>query len=148
GSLTHGSDYLVKYAPGPLRAWLNSAPKSQPTHTAAPQRKEVAEIQAFTGVIQPVLQQNCVSCHGPEKAKSRLRLDSFAALQKGGENGPVVVPGNAKESDLIKRLRLPLNADDHMPPDGKPQPSEDEIALLQWWVDSGASSDKKVAELK
>jgi Leucine-rich repeat (LRR) protein len=147
GSLTHGSDYLVKYAPGPLRAWLNSSPKSQPP-PAAPQRKDVAEIQAFTGVIQPVLQQNCVSCHGPEKAKGHLRLDSFAALLKGGENGPVVNPGNAKESDLIKRLRLPLNSDDHMPPDGKPQPGEDEIALLQWWVDAGASSDKKVAELK
>ena len=147
GSLTHGSDYLTRYAPGPLRGWLNSQPKAAPAPAEA-KPKEVTQIPTFNGVVLPILQQNCVSCHGPQKSKGGLRLDSFLAVLKGGENGAVVVPGKAKESDLIKRLRLPIDSDDHMPPQGKPQPTADEIALIQWWVDAGASSDKNIGELK
>ena len=66
---------------------------------------------------------------------------------KGSENGAVIVPGNASESEIIKRVSLPMDHDDHMPPDGKPQPTTDELALLSWWVDAGAPADKTVAEL-
>jgi len=48
---------------------------------------------------------------------------------------------------MIKRLRLPAGDEDHMPPEGKPQPSADQIALLQWWIDAGASGDKTTAQL-
>jgi uncharacterized membrane protein/YHS domain-containing protein/mono/diheme cytochrome c family protein len=147
GSLTHGSDYFVRYAPGPIRSWLSS---SSPGKPAAPQtnRVDVAQLVAFQNVIQPVLQKDCVSCHGPEKAKGGLRLDSFDALIKGGKGGAAIVAGKASDSEVIKRIHLPATDDDHMPPDGKPQPSSDEMALLQWWVDSGAPADKKVGELK
>ncbi|HYG33565.1 MAG TPA: c-type cytochrome domain-containing protein, partial [Clostridia bacterium] len=145
GSLTHGSDYLVRYAPGPLRAWLGGT-GSKP---AAPAKgQEFAGIQAFGGVVQPVLEDKCVSCHGPEKAKGGLRLDTMEAILKGGESGPVLVAGKSAESDLLKRIRLPEDHDDHMPPAGKPQLTAEETTLLQWWIDSGASADKKVAELK
>lgn len=145
GSLTHGSDYFVRYAPAPIRAWL-----SGPAKAPAPQtnRVEVAQVSAFSSVVQPVFQQNCVSCHGPDKSKGGLRLDTFSGLTKGGKSGPAIVPGKSAESDLIKRVRLPITDDDHMPPDGKPQPSPDEIALLQWWIDAGAPDDKKVGDLK
>ena len=145
GSLTHGSDYFVRYAPSRIRSWLGG-----PAKTAAPQTNhvELAQLQAFAGVIQPVLQQNCVSCHGPEKSKGGLRLDTFEGLTKGGKSGPAMVAGKAGDSELVKRLHLPASAEDHMPPDGKPQPTAEEISLLQWWIDSGAPVDKKVGELK
>jgi uncharacterized membrane protein/mono/diheme cytochrome c family protein len=147
GSLTHGSDYLVRYAPGPLRSWLNPPPKTAPALMPV-KPKDPSEIAAFAGVVQPILQQNCVSCHGPQKAKAGLRMDSLAGLLKGGDSGPALRPGKSGESELIRRLRLPATEEDHMPPDGKPQPSHDDIALLQWWIDAGASGDKTVGQLK
>ncbi len=49
---------------------------------------------------------------------------------------------------MIKRCLLPETDDDHMPPKGKPQLSESQIALLSWWIEQGASADKKVSDLK
>ncbi len=145
GSLTHGTDYFVRYAPAPFRSWLGGQPKVIPVKT---NQVELAQLPAFTGVIQPVLRQNCVSCHGPEKAKGGLRLDTFEGLTKGGKSGPVLMAGKAAESELVKRVRLPATDEDHMPPDGKPQPTPEELTLLQWWIDAGASADRKVGELK
>jgi YHS domain-containing protein/uncharacterized membrane protein len=145
GSLTHGSDYLTHYAPAPLRALLGGV--------ATPATKQnapgvLAEQRVFADVIQPVLNKNCISCHGPEKAKGGLHLDTHRGLLKGSEHGPVLVAGKAADSELIRRLALPLGHDDHMPPEGKPQPTADEIALLRWWVDAGVPEDKKIGELK
>ena len=145
GSLTHGSDYLVRYAPAPLRAFRGRAAKPAPTPAQATNR---ADAEVFAGVIQPILQKDCVACHGPEKAKAGLRFDSLAAVLKGGENGAVLAPGKPVESSLIKRLKLPPEHDDHMPPDGKPQPGADDIALLEWWVAAGAPDKQKIGELK
>ena len=145
GSLTHGSDYLVRYAPKPLRALLGAKDNPQ---TAQTKPKDFAQMPVFASLIQPVLQQDCVSCHGPNKSKADLRLDSLAALLKGGKSGPAIVPGKSADSDLLRRLHLPSAEEDHMPPEGKPQPSPDDIALLQWWIDAGAPADKKVADLK
>ncbi|HEY5911684.1 MAG TPA: c-type cytochrome domain-containing protein [Verrucomicrobiae bacterium] len=145
GSLTHGRDYLVRYAPGPLRHWLapSAASGPAPAGPVAP-----GETQVFSGLVQPILQRNCVPCHGPEKTKAGLRLDSFERLLKGGEDGPAIVPGKSAESLALKRVQLPTSSEDHMPPEGKHQPSADEIALLRWWVDAGAPTNKNVLELK
>jgi uncharacterized membrane protein len=145
GSLTHGSDYLVRYAPAPLRAFLGHGNQPRPRPKNGPQWPD---LQVFDGIIQPVLQRNCVSCHGPEKAKAALRLDSLSALLKGGKSGAVVIPGNAAQSELLRRLRLPLDDEDHMPPQGKPQPAQDDLALLEWWIAAGAPADKRAGELK
>lgn len=146
GSLTHGSDYLVRYAPGPLRKLLGGQAEKPPV--AQPKPRDFTQLKAFNDVIEPALQKNCVTCHGPEKSKGKLRMDSLEALLKGGGSGPALIPGKSVESELVRRLKLPMTSDDHMPPDGKPQPSQDEIALLQWWVDAGAPGDKLVTDLK
>lgn len=141
-SLTHGRDYLTRYAPAPLRARLGGE-ATQPA--AAP--TALAEKQAFAHVVKTVLDNYCVSCHGPERAKAGLRLDSLEAVLKGGDNGPVIVAGKPAESILIQRTTLPPDDDDHMPPVGKPQPGKDDLALLTWWVSAGAT-DRKIGELK
>ena len=145
GSLTHGSDYLVRYAPSPFREWLGGTP---PTPPAAARPEDPAQLQAFAGVIQPILKENCVACHGPDKAKGKLRLDSFQAAMKGGDSGPAILARQSSASPLLKRMRLPATDQDHMPPEGKPQPGAADLELLAWWIDAGAPLTNKVAELK
>lgn len=145
GSLTHGSDYLTRYAPWPLKQWLGGADgkKSSPALSV----KDPQQLPAFAGVIAPIFESKCVSCHGPEKSKGGLRLDSYAAMQKGGEDGAVLKSGDAAQSPLVQRTLLPADSDDHMPPQGKPQLTTNEIALLKWWIQAGAVENQKVAEL-
>lgn len=142
GSLTHGSDYLTRYAPAPLKSlfgWRGT--RTDSADSAAGRR-------LFPAVIQPLLQTRCGACHNPEKRKGGLRVDTLEALQHGGKNGPVIVAGNAAQSPLVQRLLLPLEDDDHMPPDGKPQPEPGEIAVLRWWIDAGAPSNALPDELR
>jgi hypothetical protein len=102
----------------------------------------------YTGIVKPILANTCVSCHGEKKQKKMLRLDSLAAIMKGGKDGAVVVPGNADKSDLVDRIELDLDDDDHMPPKGKPQLSDKEILILEWWVKAGAPGDVPLSSLK
>ena len=74
-------------------------------------------------------------------------MDDSARLWKGGKDGIVLVAGKPDESEMIKRLLLPRNDDDHMPPKEKPQLNDQEVALLHWWISAGAPFNKKVKEL-
>jgi hypothetical protein len=74
-------------------------------------------------------------------------MDDSVMLLKGGKDGKVIEPGDAHGSELIKRLLLPVDNEDHMPPKEKPQPSESQIDLLQWWISQGASFAKKVKDI-
>jgi hypothetical protein len=102
----------------------------------------------YTGIVKPIFASTCLSCHGEVKQKKKLRLDSLAAIMKGGKDGAVVVPGNVDKSDLIDRITLPLNDDDHMPPKGKPQLTDKQIMLLEWWVKAGAPGDVPLSSVK
>ena len=102
----------------------------------------------FSAHLQPILADYCVSCHGAEKSKGKLRLDSFEHVFKGGDNGPVFVARESKKSALIERMLLPLDEEDHMPPRDKPQPSPEIIKLLAWWIDQGADPQARPGDLK
>jgi len=141
--MTHGRDFLTRYAPAPLRALFGVSARPTATDPAPADHKSL-----YAQVVQPILQRRCVSCHGPEKKEADFRVDSLARVLRGGLDGPVVVAGKADESLMIQRLLLPLEDEDHMPPDGKPQPTEAEIALLRWWINAGAPGDGTVASLK
>jgi uncharacterized membrane protein len=145
GSITHGRDFLTRYAPAPLRGLLGA--QTEPA-TATPPAPGLAQPGVFPQVIEPILHQRCWACHSPEKHKADLRMDSLAALLAGGKNGPVLVPGNARESLMIQRLLLPMTDDDHMPPEGKPQPTPAELVLLQWWINAGAPTNQTAAAPK
>ncbi len=102
----------------------------------------------YRDIVQPILSVHCTNCHNANKKKGDLRMDTFEHLTKGGENGAVFVAGKSIDSEMLKRCLLPLENDEHMPPKGKPQLSDNQIALLTWWIDQGAPVDKKVADLK
>ena len=69
----------------------------------------------FVKDIQPIFQTSCVKCHGPEKQKGGLRLDSLPAVLKGGEDGKVIIPGKSKESPLVLAVAR-LDEEKAMPP--------------------------------
>ncbi|HUQ67418.1 MAG TPA: c-type cytochrome domain-containing protein [Flavitalea sp.] len=113
--------------------------------------KPIPNIQqavAFNDVVQPILKEGCYNCHGPNKHKGKLRFDEKEAIIKGGKTGKTIVAGKPEESELIKRLLLPLDHEDHMPPKSKAQLTREQISVLQWWVNAGADFNKKVSDLK
>src|SRR5205085_10211675 len=95
----------------------------------------------FTSDIKPILETSCLRCHGPEKPKSRFRLDNREAALKGGENGVDIFPGNSAKSPLIHYVAR-LVEDMEMPPRGKGDPlTTNQVALLRAWIDQGVVWD-------
>ena len=138
GSLTHGPDYLSA-------AWESqSEPDQSQPRKPIP---NIMEAKVFGEVIEPILQARCVGCHGPNRQKARLRLDDSTWILQGGKDGAVLIAGKAAQSALIKRIKLSIDEEEHMPPKEKPQLKVQEIALLQWWVAQGADFNKKVKEV-
>ncbi len=105
------------------------------------------EGSAFQTVIYPILEQKCTSCHNRTKAKGKFVMTSMSEFMNGGKKGKEWVAGNPQESRMIQYIHLPLADDDHMPPDGKPQLSRQEIKLLEFWIAAGADVEKKLADL-
>lgn len=148
GALTHGEGYLSQETPEPFRGWLGMEPKTEKGDDEIKPIADVNNAMVFQDVVNPILKARCVQCHNANKMKGDLRMDEVDLLKKGGENGPIFVAGKGEESEIIKRCLLPLEDENHMPPKGKTQLSEGQIAILTWWIDQGAPFDKKVAELK
>jgi uncharacterized membrane protein len=145
GSLTHGSGFLTLYMPNSLRTLAGLPAKEKK------ERKKIINLNeavVFTDIIYPILDARCTSCHNESKSKGDLQMHTIEALMKGGENGPIFITGNAEGSEMIKRLHLPENDENHMPPKGKSQLTDEQIKLLTWWIAEGASFDKTVSELK
>jgi len=144
GNITHGDDYFTEVLPPELQSFLGAnVDIAEPLELPADNWEEV---EFYTGAIQPILDQNCKSCHNPKKLKGELDLSSFKGIQKGGENGAILKVTNAQESELFTRLVLPEDHDDHMPPKEKRQPRKEEIELIKAWIDAGASEIAKLGE--
>jgi len=90
--------------------------------------------------VEPIFITHCDSCHGPDKQKNRLRLDTYEALMRGGKHGSAIKAGNAKGSELFRRVTLSPSDDDAMPPQGKRPLAANEVKLLELWIAAGASS--------
>jgi mono/diheme cytochrome c family protein len=140
--ITHGSDYLTARMPPSLAHLLG-------VETVPPPKPRVVTLDsaaAYADVVQPILQERCVSCHGPAKSNGGLRVDTWELLVKGGKHGPVLKPGTSGGT-LVRRVDLPTDEKEHMPPRGKPQLSDDDLTLIEWWVGAGAPVVEKVATL-
>ena len=109
-----------------------------------------SEIQADEGShffethVRPVLIEKCIGCHGEEKQSGGLRLDSLAAMLKGGESGPALIPGDATASHIIQATRY--DGDLKMPPESS-LPEAEKVALAHW-VAAGAKWPENMATLK
>jgi mono/diheme cytochrome c family protein len=103
-----------------------------PVHRPAPGGSD------FNRDVKPVLVQHCVRCHGPNKQRASLRLDSATAARAGGNSGPAVMPGKS-EASLLVRAILGARGVKVMPPKGA-RLSEREVALVRKWIDQGAKT--------
>ena len=101
----------------------------------------------FESRVRPVLVEHCYECHSGEKTKGGLALDTKHGWQKGGDSGPVIIPGKPDDSLLIKAVRY-HDKDLAMPPENKGGKLKEEIiADLVTWVKMGAP-DPRVAAVK
>jgi mono/diheme cytochrome c family protein len=92
----------------------------------------------FDKDIRPLFEKSCFKCHGPEKKKGDLRVDSLEATLKGGENGPNVIKGDGAKSSLVHSIAR-LSEDEAMPPEGKGDPlTKEQVGLVRAWIDQGA----------
>jgi len=120
---------------------VTATPPPTPPTGSGPEEKLV-----FQHVILPIFEAKCNKCHGEEKQKGELRLDTYADTMKGGENGKNIVSGKPEDSLTVQRFALPIDDDEHMPPDGKEQLTPAEEAAIRYWIQSGASPTQKVSE--
>ncbi|MEJ7767466.1 MAG: DUF1549 domain-containing protein [Chitinophagaceae bacterium] len=136
-SLTHGNSYLSETLPwsedyeAPVKKFNVAAYQDDSVKLG---KKEELELNVQ---VRSILAHNCYKCHGSEKIKGELRLDSKKMIFKGGEDGPVIIPGDISKSDLYRRINLPIDHKELMPSKGK-KLSEDDIAVIKFWIEKGA----------
>ena len=145
GSLTHGSDYLFRYMPEPVRSWIG-VENPEPEPLALLENLETADV--YHDVIEPIFTARCQSCHDPDRTEGELLMTSYEHLMRGGVSGPSIEPYHTEQSDLYRRLRLPDRHDERMPPRGRTQLTADQIHLIGWWIEQGAPSARLVTELE
>ena len=119
GSMTHGEDYL----------FIDNSFKKVVI-------EDVDKARVYADIIQPIFNSKCVSCHNPSKIKGGLLMGNKENLLAGGDSGSILDSVSKNEASLfMQRLHLPLEDEDHMPPKGKIQPTAEELALMNWWME-------------
>src|SRR5688572_32900577 len=98
-------------------------------------------VALWSSKVQPILDANCVKCHGLIERKSGLELDSPEAVMKGGNEGEVVGPGKPEQSRLYQYLAA--DSDPHMPP--KKQLTDVQREAVREWI---AAMDSKAPKTK
>ncbi len=117
GSMTHGEDYLYKNGT-----------------TEKVVITDVDKALVFNDIIMPILDDKCTSCHNPNKVKGGLIMTNKEQLLKGGDSGSLLIAEKGEAPRLVHHIKLPMEDEDHMPPKGKIQLTNNEITLLEWWV--------------
>ena len=141
GSLTHGSNYLMEFAP----LVGSGSQKNKAAHTKI---TGLDSADIFNDAVMPILQSKCVSCHNKEKKKGGLLLTSYEEILAGGKSREGVIPGNTATSEIFRRITLPKEHKEFMPSDGKKPLTELQIAILEFWIETGAHRNMMIANLK
>jgi len=135
GQLSQGENHLTELTPEPLTRLLGLtllADDAKNSPNGGPGT-------FYSARIQPALVGHCVTCHGRNRHKANLRLDSYDALMRGSKHGAVIKAGEPKNSELFHRITLPPTSDDFMPADNKRPLSASDVKLIELWISSGAS---------
>lgn len=131
GSLTHGTDFLFPIEPESL---------SEPDADSIDLNSTV-----YVQLVKPIFKAKCYRCHSAKKQKGKLRLDSEDFIVKGGKSGSILKHGDEDPGELLYRIHLPIDDEDHMPPSDNDQLNSSEIDLLVGWINDGASFDAKLS---
>jgi uncharacterized membrane protein len=127
-NITHGENFVFE-------SW-------KPQKVVAIDKAEV-----FADLVQPILEEKCVSCHNDKKTKGELKLNTIENIKKGGKTGPLYEGKDAEKSLLIERIFQDIDHKEHMPPKGKTQLTLEEKQILKWWVQKNSEYHLKVKEL-
>lgn len=142
GEMTHGDPF------GP--AWQTLVLKQEVEKPEAPQvaAKAPEDRLVYEEIIVPIFYGKCYECHadadqnpkGKKKIKGKFVMTSMEDLLKGGSSGdPGITPGDLEDSTISYAIHLlPLDEDEHMPPEDKVQLDEHEMAIIDWWIKTGA----------
>lgn len=97
--------------------------------------ENIEEAQVYQQIIHPILETKCVGCHNSNKLEGGLILKTQQQLLAGGDSGHLfdTLPEHGATL-FMHRLRLPIEHEEHMPPEGKQQLTEEEILLMEWWI--------------
>ncbi len=116
-------------------------------HEEIRQQAALEDAFVYADLVEPVLQNKCAGCHNSNKSKGELAMDTKALLLKGGKDGKLWDTTKPDLGLLLARIHLPEEEKEHMPPAGKPQLTDNEMAILYAWIKSGADFNKKVIDL-
>jgi mono/diheme cytochrome c family protein len=148
GRLTQGKSWIVLSAAAVAVSFFGLS-RGTAARAAA---DDAAGVKFFEEKVRPILAQNCVGCHGPEKQKGGLRMDTRENLIKGGKDEDkvikVVEPGDPAKSMIVEAIEY-KNEDIQMPPPKKnvdQKLSDDKIAILKEWVKMGVPYGEKPIE--
>jgi uncharacterized membrane protein len=141
GNLTHGSTFLVEYAPQPIRAIAGLGPRRPPVES-------LADADPYRDIVAPMLDDRCGSCHNADKRQGELNLMSFDGLIRGGETGSVVVAGRPELSELLRRVTLPEDDEAFMPAEGNTPLTEAQVRIIEWWIAAGIPVDTSISAIR
>jgi mono/diheme cytochrome c family protein len=126
---------------------LNASVVAADSPKATIDKSKLPPVASKSGVtyvsdIKAIFDNACVKCHGSEKPKARLRLDSLEGALKGGSGGKAIKPGNSADSPLVHNVAHVGDPDYYMPPPGNkaniPRLTEEQVGLIRAWIDQGA----------
>lgn len=129
--ITHGENYLL----APV------LPAKQPGDVS------IEDALVYNDMVQPILNTKCIGCHNNKKAKGELIMETAEQLLKGGKDGAIWDTAHPDLSLMLQRIHMPEEEEKHMPPQGKPQLTEEEINILYYFIKGGADFTKKVIDL-
>ncbi|XZE21689.1 c-type cytochrome domain-containing protein [Pirellulaceae bacterium SH449] len=110
------------------------------TSSAALLAQEPVNAVGFREHVAPILVEKCIACHSAKKAEGGYRLDTFQELMKPGDSGENPVAASESSNSLLLHRIQDSDPETRMPPEQDPL-TEDEIAAIVAWIDSGAVFD-------
>ena len=141
GNLTHGSTYLVEYAPTPVRMVFGLGPRRPP-------ETDLALADPYLDIVAPMLNSRCSDCHNPDQRQAELDMSTYENLMRGGETGRVVSAGRPEVSELIARVTLPEDDEAFMPAEGRTPLTQRQVEIISWWIGIDATTGTLLGEIE
>lgn len=140
GNMTHGDTYLTEHAPASLQGLLGLKEEKK----SLPQFGNPDSVLVYRDLVAPIFESKCFACHNNGVKRGGLNMSSPDSLLLGSQGDPIIVGGNAEDSELFRRITLPQRNIKFMPPTQNPL-TYDEVKVVEWWINTGGSIDANVS---
>ncbi len=141
GNMTHGEEYLTEYAPESVKNLMGVKKEND----SVARFGNPDSVLVYNDLVQPIFEKKCFACHSNEVQRGGLNMSAPDSLLMGSQGDPIIVNGSTEESELFRRITLPQRDVKFMPPTQNPL-TYDEVKIVEWWIDNGASFEDNVSE--